>query len=187
MYLCHLIRSLDVKPLELHHGRSRDDPHLTAIKENGLYDSLVESCSNKRRRILAPKDLTNPSPSSTSLPKLGTENLIIIVVLTHHPPKVLVNFDPLEHIPMNCELLTESQCQRYHHLPLSSMLHPDLALFQKPKVRVEGVHLHTTLFRTIKPALLRDFDEVHWVPIPKVLLHHPSIPQPPLTPWIRAR
>jgi hypothetical protein len=112
--------------------------------------------------------------------------MIIVVVLSHHPPKVLVNFDPLKHIPTNLELLAESQRWRYRRLPLLSTLHPNLALFWKPMARVKGVHLHATLFTMIKPALLRDFDEVHWVHIPKMLLNHPSIPQPPLTPWIRA-
>ncbi len=98
-----------MKPLEPHHGGSRDDPRLTAIKENGLYNSLVELRSNEQRCILTLKDLINLSPSSVVLPKLGTEGLIIVVVLSHHPPKVLVNFNPLEHIPTNRELLVESQ------------------------------------------------------------------------------
>ncbi len=98
-----------MKPVKPRHGGSRDDPCLTAINENGLYDSLVELHSNGRRRILVTKDLTKPSPSSAGIPKLGTEGMIIVVVLSHHPPKVLVNFDPLKHIPTNLELLAESQ------------------------------------------------------------------------------
>ncbi len=74
-----------------------------------MYDSLVELCSDKQRRFLIPKNLSNPSPSSVGLLKLGTEGLSIVVVLSHHPPEVLVDFDPLEHIPMNRELLAESQ------------------------------------------------------------------------------
>jgi hypothetical protein len=109
MHLRHLIRSSDVEPLKPRHGGSRDNPHLTAIQENGLYGSLVKPRSGKRRRILVPKDLSNPSSSSACLPKLGTEGLSIIVVLSHHPPEVFVNFDPLEHIPTNPELLAEGQ------------------------------------------------------------------------------
>ena len=52
---------------------------------------------------------------------------------------------------------------------------------------VEGVHLHATLLTAIKLTLLRNLDNIHWVHIPKVPTHHPSIPQPSQASWIRAR
>ncbi len=72
-------------------------------------NSLVEPRSDEWRGILVPKDLSNPSPSSVGLPKLDTEGLSIIVILNHHPPEVLVDFNPLKHIPTNHELLADSQ------------------------------------------------------------------------------
>jgi hypothetical protein len=72
-------------------------------------NSLVELRSDEQRHILVPKDLSNPSPSSAGLLKLGTEGLSIIVILNHHLPEVLADFNPLEHIPMNHELLADSQ------------------------------------------------------------------------------
>ncbi len=52
---------------------------------------------------------------------------------------------------------------------------------------VEGVHLHATSLTTIILTLLGNPDKIHWVHIPKVLMHHPSITQPSQAPWIWAR
>ena len=51
--------------------------------------------------------------------------------------------------------------------------------------RVEGVDLHATLFAPVKSALLRDFNEIHWMNIVEMLLHHPPISELAGTFWIR--
>ncbi len=47
--------------------------------------------------------------------------------------------------------------------------------------------MHSKLFAMVKLALLRDFNQVHWMDILKVPLHHPPIPQVPLASRIWAR
>ncbi len=47
--------------------------------------------------------------------------------------------------------------------------------------------MHATMLAAIKLTLLGNLDKIHRVHIPKVPMHHPSIPQPSQAPWIRAR
>jgi hypothetical protein len=49
------------------------------------------------------------------------------------------------------------------------------------------MYLHSTSLAPIEAALLRDFHQIQWMYIPKVPLHHPTIPQVSLASWIRAR
>ncbi len=96
-------------PLELRKGGLRDNPCLAAVKKNGLDDSLVEPRGHERRGILAPEDLTNPCLSSTGFPNLRPNCLDVVVVLSHESTKVFVDFNMLEYIPANSELLAEGQ------------------------------------------------------------------------------
>ncbi len=98
-----------MEPLEPRKGGSRDNPCLAAVKKNGLDDSLVEPCGHERQGILAWEDLTNPCPSSTGFPNLRPNCLDVIIVLSHQSPKVFVDFNTLEYIPANGELLAEGQ------------------------------------------------------------------------------
>jgi hypothetical protein len=109
VHLDLLISCLDVKSFELCKGGPRDDPCLAAIKEDGLDNSLVELHGNNQSHILAPKDLTYVSPSSMGFSKLCPNCLNIVIVLHHHLTKVFKDFDMLEYIPVNHELLAESQ------------------------------------------------------------------------------
>ncbi len=98
-----------MEPLEPRKGGSRDNPCLAAVKKNGLDDSLVEPCGHERRGILAPEDLTNPCPSSMGFPNLRPNCLDVVVVLSHELPEVFLDFNTLEYIPANGELLAEGQ------------------------------------------------------------------------------
>jgi hypothetical protein len=105
----------------------------------------------------------------------------VVIILGHHPSKILINFDPLKYIAVNRELLAEGQCCYYCRLPLSPSLYPDLALLRQLMARVEGVDLHATTFAPVKYALLRDFNEIHWMDIAEMLPHHPPILELPST------
>ncbi len=103
------------------------------------------------------------------------DSLGVVVILGHHPSKILINLNPLKYIGVNHELLAEGQGCCYCRLPLLPSLYPDLALFRQLMARVEGVDLHATTFAPVKSALLRDFNKIHRMEVVEMLPHHPPI------------
>ncbi len=52
---------------------------------------------------------TQPKPKLCCLLELGTDSLSVIVVLGHHPSKILISLNPLKYIAVDRELLAEGQ------------------------------------------------------------------------------
>jgi hypothetical protein len=140
--LCHVIDRTNVEALKAHQGGLRENPHLTAVKEYGLYHRLIELCCNARSNILCTQDLAYMCPRGLSFPQLVVDCLHIIVVLQEQAAKVFENFNLFQHIPLDRELMLEGQRRCHCHLPLLSSLGPLLSLLRVRMVGVLRVHLH---------------------------------------------
>jgi hypothetical protein len=68
VFFGHPICCSDMKSLEPRKGGLRENPSLAAVEEDGLDDSLVETCGHKLRDILTSKNLSHSSPSRTGFP-----------------------------------------------------------------------------------------------------------------------
>jgi len=60
--------------------------------------------------ILPPQHLPYPCPRPASLAELAPHGLDVVVILREQAAKVPEHLDPLQHVPMHCELLAQGKC-----------------------------------------------------------------------------
>ena len=155
------ISGANMETFKPRHCGPGDYPRFAAIEEDGLYYCLVvKSGCNKGLDILATKNLPDAGPGGTGFLHLGVDRLDVIVVLGQEAPKILENFNPLQHVPTYQKLLVESRYRQHCHLPLLFSFHPDLTILRESVSGVCRKDLHSTQSTSLapfEPALLRDF------------------------------
>jgi hypothetical protein len=80
--------------------------------------------------------------------------LDVIIILSKKAPKIFEDLIPFKGLPIDAELLSQSQCGHHCRFPLLSPFNPNLVLFQEPVEGVKRVNLHPTSFASIILTLL---------------------------------